>query len=55
MATGCVGVKNCATYLASPIIAACGGTWIAKPDVIDAGRFGEIAENARKAVVASRG
>ena len=54
MPTGGISLANCASYLASPIVAACGGTWIAKSDVIAAGRFADIAKNARKAVAATR-
>jgi len=54
MPTGGLTAKNCAAYLASPIVAACGGTWIAPPDAIDAGRFDDIAANAREAVAATR-
>ncbi len=55
MATGGVNLENCADYLRSDVIAACGGTWIAPSSLIDAGRFDVIAENARQALAAATG
>lgn len=47
--TGGVTERNLADYLGVPGVVACGGTWIAPPDLIAAGRFDEIARRARAA------
>ena len=47
--TGGVTERNLADYLSVPGVVACGGTWIAPPDLIAAGRFDEIARRARAA------
>lgn len=53
--TGGVNAGNLSQYLASPLIHACGGTWIAGADAIAAGKFDEIARLAREAVSISLG
>lgn len=56
--TGGVGPDNLAEYLAAPMVAAVGGTWIAKRDAVAAGRWEEItgiAAAASAAVRAARG
>lgn len=50
MPTGGVRPETLASYLALPSVAACGGTWIAPPDVVDAGDFETVARLAREAV-----
>jgi len=48
--TGGVNAGNLGEYLASPLIHACGGSWLAKADVIAAGNFDEITRVTREAV-----
>jgi 2-dehydro-3-deoxyphosphogluconate aldolase / (4S)-4-hydroxy-2-oxoglutarate aldolase len=49
MPTGGVNIENLTSYLEyAPIIAA-GGTWIAKPDDLAAGRWNEIRDRCKKA------
>jgi 2-dehydro-3-deoxyphosphogluconate aldolase/(4S)-4-hydroxy-2-oxoglutarate aldolase len=48
--TGGISPKNLMDYLASPKVLACGGTWVAKSDLISNGRFDEILRNAKEAV-----
>lgn len=52
MPTGGVNIKNIADYLAVDAVIACGGSWIAPPELIEKRRFDEIralAADARKA------
>ncbi|MDA3811261.1 MAG: bifunctional 4-hydroxy-2-oxoglutarate aldolase/2-dehydro-3-deoxy-phosphogluconate aldolase [Spirochaetaceae bacterium] len=42
MATGGINLKNVISYLDSPYIAACGGSWMVAGDLIDSGNFKEI-------------
>lgn len=52
---GGVNMANIENYLSSPLIAAVGGSWIAKRDLIKAANWQQITKNAREAVsVASR-
>ncbi len=54
--TGGVSAANLQDYLAFPKVLACGGSWIAKRDLINAGRFDEITRLTREAVaLAGRG
>lgn len=46
--TGGMNMENIGRYLAKPFIAACGGSYMAKGDDIQAGRFEEIASNCRR-------
>lgn len=48
--TGGVSTENMNKYLNSNKIVAAGGTWMVKDDLINEGRFDEIAEISRKAV-----
>ena len=50
MPTGGVNEKNLNDYLAFDKIIACGGSWMAKEDLIDAGKFDEIEAMTRSAV-----
>lgn len=50
MPTGGISTKNAPEYLAYDKILAVGGSWIAKKDLINAGKFDEIAAIAREAV-----
>jgi 2-dehydro-3-deoxyphosphogluconate aldolase/(4S)-4-hydroxy-2-oxoglutarate aldolase len=54
MPTGGITPANVASYLAIPNIVACGGSWMVKPDDIDAGRFDQIAALAREAAEIGR-
>ncbi len=50
MPTGGVNEKNLNDYLAFNKIIACGGSWMAKEDLINAGEFDKIEEITRSAV-----
>jgi 2-dehydro-3-deoxyphosphogluconate aldolase/(4S)-4-hydroxy-2-oxoglutarate aldolase len=48
--TGGIGPDNIADYLCNEHVFACGGSWMAKPDLIAAKRFDEITQLCREAV-----
>lgn len=48
--TGGISENNVRDYLAFDKVFACGGSWMVRQDLIDAGRFEEIASLTRKAV-----
>jgi len=50
--TGGIDLKNIGNYLAIPQVVACGGSWMVKPELINAGDFAAIEQLAREAVVA---
>lgn len=50
MPTGGINEKNLNDYLACDRIIACGGSWMVKPELIDAGDFDGIEEMTRSAV-----
>jgi Entner-Doudoroff aldolase len=50
MPTGGIGLKNLATYAASPVICACGGSYMVTADLIDNGKWDEITDLCRKSV-----
>lgn len=50
MPTGGVNLNNLAQYAASPIIAACGGSYMCPDKLITAGKWEEITELCRKSV-----
>lgn len=50
MPTGGVSPKNLADYIRFEKILACGGTWMVKPELIDAGNWEEITRLTREAV-----
>ncbi len=50
MPTGGIGPGNLGQYLAFNKILACGGSWMVKKELIDAGRFEEITRLCREAV-----
>jgi len=50
MPTGGVSLKNLGEYLASPIIAACGGSYMVTADLIDNQKWGEITALCQKSV-----
>ena len=53
--TGGVGFDNLESYLRAPFIAACGGSFIAKAELIRAHDWEAISENCRKAMKMSLG
>lgn len=50
MPTGGISLKNLATYAASPVIAACGGSYMVTADLIDNGKWDEITELCKQSV-----
>ena len=50
MPTGGIGLKNLATYAASPVIAACGGSYMVTADLIDNGKWDEITQLCKQSV-----
>jgi 2-dehydro-3-deoxyphosphogluconate aldolase / (4S)-4-hydroxy-2-oxoglutarate aldolase len=48
--TGGIDVDNLATYLAFDRVLACGGSWMVKPELINAGDFNLIRKLAAEAV-----
>lgn len=50
MPTGGVSLKNLKEYLSSPIIAACGGSYMVSADLIDNQKWDEITDLCRKSV-----
>jgi len=50
MATGGINPGNVLSYLESPYIAACGGSWMVKGDLIDSRKFDEIQKLSADAV-----
>jgi 2-dehydro-3-deoxyphosphogluconate aldolase/(4S)-4-hydroxy-2-oxoglutarate aldolase len=48
--TGGISEANVRDYLAFDRVFACGGSWMVRKDLIDAGRFDEIASLTRRAV-----
>ena len=50
MPTGGVSLKNLKEYLSSPVIAACGGSYMVTADLIDNQKWDEITELCRKSV-----
>lgn len=50
MPTGGISESNLADYLSNPKIVACGGSWMVKEDLINAGKFDEITQLVKKAV-----
>ncbi len=48
MPTGGISLKNLKEYLSSPVIAACGGSYMVTADLIDNQKWGEIMELCKK-------
>lgn len=48
--TGGIETANLVEYLKVPCVLACGGTWLAKPDLLEVGAFAHISRLARQAV-----
>lgn len=49
MPTGGINAKNLESYLSCDKIVACGGSWMVKGDLIDAGKFEEIRQMTKEA------
>lgn len=52
MPTGGVNLKNLTKYLAMPNVIACGGSWMVPADLMKQGKYDEIAQLCREAVLA---
>jgi 2-dehydro-3-deoxyphosphogluconate aldolase/(4S)-4-hydroxy-2-oxoglutarate aldolase len=52
--SGGIGLSNLDSYLSSPRVIACGGSWMAPADWISAGQFDRIRDEVRKSVDAAR-
>ena len=50
MPTGGISLKNLAEYIKSPVIAACGGSYMVTAELIDNNRWDEITELCKKSV-----
>ena len=50
MPTGGISLKNLATYAASPVIAACGGSYMVTADLIDNGKWDEITTLCKQSI-----
>ncbi len=48
--TGGIDAKNIGQYLALPQVVACGGSWMVKPELFEAGDFAEVKRLATEAV-----
>ena len=48
MPTGGISLKNLKEYLSSPVIAACGGSYMVTAELIDSNRWGEITALCRE-------
>ena len=54
MPTGGVNLKNLEEYLSCDKVAACGGSWMVRGDMIRAGEFDRIAQITREAVALAK-
>lgn len=52
--TGGVSAANLADFLAVPVIAACGGSWMVKSDLVQAGKWDEVTRLSAQAVDIAR-
>jgi 2-dehydro-3-deoxyphosphogluconate aldolase/(4S)-4-hydroxy-2-oxoglutarate aldolase len=52
--SGGIGLSNLAGYLSNPRVVACGGSWMAPAEWINAGQFDRIRDEVRKSVNAAR-
>ncbi|MBR2589757.1 MAG: bifunctional 4-hydroxy-2-oxoglutarate aldolase/2-dehydro-3-deoxy-phosphogluconate aldolase [Clostridia bacterium] len=50
MPTGGISLKNLKEYISSPVIAACGGSYMVTADLIDNGKWDEITNLCRQSV-----
>jgi 2-dehydro-3-deoxyphosphogluconate aldolase/(4S)-4-hydroxy-2-oxoglutarate aldolase len=53
--TGGINSTNLSDYLSLPSVVACGGSWMVKADLINAGNFDEVQRLAAEAVAALNG
>jgi 2-dehydro-3-deoxyphosphogluconate aldolase/(4S)-4-hydroxy-2-oxoglutarate aldolase len=52
--TGGIDTKNIGQYLALPQVVACGGSWMVKPELFEAGDFAKVRQLAGEAAVLVR-
>ena len=52
--TGGIDTKNVGQYLALPQVVACGGSWMVKPELFEAGDFAKVKQLAGEAVALVR-
>src|SRR5215475_7695211 len=52
--TGGIDTKNIGQYLALPQVVACGGSWMVKPELFEAGDFAKVRKLAGEAVALAR-
>ncbi|MGH9838130.1 MAG: bifunctional 4-hydroxy-2-oxoglutarate aldolase/2-dehydro-3-deoxy-phosphogluconate aldolase [Blastocatellia bacterium] len=52
--TGGIDTKNIGDYLALPQVVACGGSWMVKPELMEAGDFAKVKQLAAEAVALVR-
>jgi 2-dehydro-3-deoxyphosphogluconate aldolase/(4S)-4-hydroxy-2-oxoglutarate aldolase len=52
--TGGIDTKNIGQYLALPQVVACGGSWMVKPELFEAGDFAKVRQLAGEAVALAR-
>ncbi|HEX9000972.1 MAG TPA: 2-dehydro-3-deoxyphosphogluconate aldolase, partial [Blastocatellia bacterium] len=52
--TGGIDTKNIAQYLALPQVVACGGSWMVKPELFEAGDFVTVKRLTAEAVALVR-
>jgi 2-dehydro-3-deoxyphosphogluconate aldolase/(4S)-4-hydroxy-2-oxoglutarate aldolase len=52
--TGGIDTKNIGHYLALPQVVACGGSWMVKPELFEAGDFARVKQLAGEAVALAR-
>jgi 2-dehydro-3-deoxyphosphogluconate aldolase/(4S)-4-hydroxy-2-oxoglutarate aldolase len=52
--TGGIDTKNVGQYLALPQVVACGGSWMVKPELFEAGDFAKVRQLAGEAVAIAR-
>jgi len=52
--TGGIDAKNIGQYLALPQVVACGGSWMVKPELFEAGDFAKVKQLAGEAVALVR-
>jgi 2-dehydro-3-deoxyphosphogluconate aldolase / (4S)-4-hydroxy-2-oxoglutarate aldolase len=52
--TGGIDTKNVGQYLALPQVVACGGSWMVKPELFEAGDFAKVKQLTAEAVALAR-
>jgi 2-dehydro-3-deoxyphosphogluconate aldolase / (4S)-4-hydroxy-2-oxoglutarate aldolase len=53
--TGGIDAENVGQYLALPQVVACGGSWMVKPELFEAGDFAMVRQKAREAAALVKG